>query len=58
MVKKMNFKMILLIIFIGIIIYAIIDRICTAFEVRKFTDHLDEIIQLGPIDKVGDDNDK
>lgn len=54
----MSFKMLILIIFIAIILYAVIDRICTAFEVRKFTDHLEEIIQLGPIDKDGDDIDE
>lgn len=50
----MSFKMLILIIFIAIILYAVIDRICTAFEVRKFTEHLDEIIQIGSVDKVDD----
>lgn len=54
----MTFRFLILIIFIAFIFYAVIDRICTAFEVRKFTDHLEEIIQLGPIDEddVGDDD--
>ena len=49
-----TFKFILLISIIAIILYAIIDRICTVLEVKKFTEHLDEIIQIGSVDKVDD----